>query len=55
MFTEPTFKLEPLANYRMQLYGNNKIICLELFTENLKFKNNWAIWGKYTTEGGEKR
>lgn len=55
MFTEPTFKLEPLANYRMQLYGNNKIVCLELFTDNLKFKNNWAIWGKYITEEGEKR
>jgi len=55
IFNEPTFKLEPLINYKMQLYGNGKIVCLEQTSEDLRFKKESAIWGKYKTTEGESR
>jgi hypothetical protein len=55
MFTETSFKLEPLANYRMQLYGNGKIVCLELDSNDLFFKFEKPIWGDYKTKDGEIR
>ncbi|WP_443943841.1 hypothetical protein ACJVDH_13025 [Pedobacter sp. AW1-32] len=54
-FTEPSFKLQPLENYKMKLYGNGKIVCLEQNSEDLRLKNRWAIWGKYKTAEGETR
>ncbi|NTE23517.1 hypothetical protein G6M26_33760 [Agrobacterium tumefaciens] len=55
MFNEPTFKLEPLSNYKMKLYGNGKIVCLEQSSEDLRLKNKTPIWGKYKTAQGETR
>lgn len=55
MFSEPTFKLEPLINYKMHLFGNGKIVCLEQTSEDLRLKNKTAIWGKYKTTEGETR
>lgn len=54
-FNEPTFKLEPLENYSMKLYGHGKIVCLEQTSEDLRLKKRWAIWGKYKTSEGETR
>ncbi|MCX2451710.1 hypothetical protein OQX61_10600 [Pedobacter sp. PLR] len=55
MFTEPSFKLDPLANYRMQLYGNGKVVCLELDSNDLFFRFEKPIWGDYKTKEGEIR
>ncbi|WP_293307055.1 hypothetical protein [Pedobacter sp. UBA5917] len=55
VFNNPSFKLEPLANYTMKLYGHGKIVCLEQTSEDLRLKKRWAIWGKYKTSEGETR
>ncbi|WP_316804295.1 hypothetical protein [Pedobacter nototheniae] len=55
IFNEATFKLEPLNNYKMHLYGNGKIVCLEQTSEDLRLKNKTPIWGKYKTAEGETR
>jgi len=55
IFDEPTFNLEPLRNYKMRLYGDGKIVCLEQASEDLRLKNKTPIWGKYKTADGETR
>ncbi len=47
-FTDPTFKFQPLENYKMVLYGNGKIVCLEQESTDLRLKGESAFWGKYT-------
>jgi hypothetical protein len=53
-FLIPGFKLEPLANYQMRLYGNGKIVCLEQTSEDTLLKNRTPIWGRCETSNGEK-
>lgn len=46
-FDNDTFKMEPLENYKMKLYANGKIVCLEQDTQDLRAKGKSALWGKY--------
>ncbi|WP_316804292.1 hypothetical protein [Pedobacter nototheniae] len=52
-FLIPEFKLKPLENHRMRLYGNGKIVCLEQTSEDAKLKNRSPIWGEAQLSGGE--
>lgn len=46
-FTITTFKLEPLENYKLNFYGNGKIVCLELISLEKIMRGKSALWGKY--------
>jgi hypothetical protein len=46
------YKLEPLENYQLKLYGAGKIVCLELLSLDSRLRGESAIWGKYKEEGG---
>lgn len=52
LFTNPSFKLEPLTGYRLALYGNGRIASLEQVSNDLRLKKESAIWGKSKNEKG---
>lgn len=52
-FLIPEFKLEPMKGYRMRLYGNGKIVCLEQTSEDPKLKNRSPVWGEGQLSSGE--
>lgn len=49
---DTTFKLEPLENYKLQLYGNGKVVCLEQTSADLRLQKRQSIWGKSKNEKG---
>ncbi|MBB6272817.1 hypothetical protein HDF26_003277 [Pedobacter cryoconitis] len=51
-FTKSSYKLEPLANYKMSLYGNGKLVCLEQNSMDIRFRGESALWGKYKNDKG---
>lgn len=50
VFNNSTFKLEPLENYIIKLYGDGKIVCLELKSVDKIMRGKSALWGKYKDE-----
>lgn len=51
-FVINSYKLEPLENYELKLYGDGKIICLELTSLDSRLRGESAIWGKYKEDDG---
>lgn len=49
-FTNATFNLEPLENYEVKLYGDGRIVCLELKSLESKKRGKSALWGRYKDE-----
>lgn len=51
-FDNPSFKLEPLENYAMKIYGDGKLVCLEHTSTDKRLQGRSSIWGKYNAEEG---
>lgn len=51
-FDTPSFKLEPLENYAMKIYGDGKLVCLEHTSTDTRLKGRSSMWGKYNAEEG---
>lgn len=51
-FDTPSFKLEPLENYAMKIYGDGKLVCLEHRSTDTRLRGRSSIWGKYNAEEG---
>lgn len=49
-FRDATFKLAPLENYEVKLYGDGRIVCLELTSLEPKMRGRSALWGTYKDE-----
>ncbi len=49
-FNTPSFKIEPLADYAMKIYGNGKLVCLEHTSMDTRLQGRSSIWGKYNAE-----
>lgn len=49
---DKTFKLEPLENYKLQLYGNGKVVCLEQTSKDVRLQKRQSIWGKGKNDNG---
>jgi len=54
-FKESSYKIEPLENYKMVLYGDGKLVCLELNSSDPRLRKEYALWGKYKNESGNTR
>ncbi len=46
-FTIKDYKLQPLENYKLQLYGDGKVVCLELTSLESKMRGKSALWAKF--------
>ncbi|MHC0444265.1 hypothetical protein ACWA1F_02580 [Flavobacterium sp. 3-218] len=46
-FTIADYNLQPLESYELKLYGDGKIVCLELKSEDKNLKGESALWAKY--------
>ena len=51
-FDTPSFKLEPLENYAIKIYGEGKLVCLEHTSTDTRLKGRSSMWGKYNAEEG---
>lgn len=51
-FDNPTFKVEPIKDYTLKLYGDGKLVCLEHSSLDLRLRGGSAIWGKYKGDKG---
>ncbi len=41
------YKLQPLQNYIVKLYGDGKLVCLELKSQDKNLRGESALWAKY--------
>lgn len=51
-FNTPSFKLEPLENYALKIYGDGKLACLENTSTDTRLQGMSSIWGKYNAKEG---
>ncbi|WP_123966616.1 hypothetical protein [Chryseobacterium phosphatilyticum] len=51
-FETPSFKLEPLENYTMKIYGDGKLVGLEHASKDIRLQGKSSIWGKYNAKEG---
>ncbi len=49
-FTIKDYKLQPLENYTIKLYGGGRIVCLELSSLEPKMRGKSALWANLTKE-----
>jgi len=45
--TAKSYKMQPLENYRLAIYGNGKLVCLEQKSTDLRLRSRSALWAKY--------
>ena len=51
-FTISNYQMQPLENYKLKFYGDGKIVCLELTSQEAKMRGKSALWAKFG-EGDE--
>ncbi|MCP2028710.1 hypothetical protein L1276_003881 [Flavobacterium sp. HSC-32F16] len=51
-FTIPNYEFQPLENYKLKLYGDGRIVCLELVSSDPKMKDKSALWAKFDEGDG---
>ena len=51
-FSESSFKLEPIQDYKLCIYGDGKIAALELNSADIRMKGKSALWGTYKNAAG---
>jgi len=47
-FSFPDYKVQPLENYKLVLYGNGKLVTLEQASVDIMFRKESALWFNYT-------
>ncbi len=50
-FTIPNYQMQPLENYKLKLYGDGRIVCLELNSLDNDFRGESALWVKFDDNG----
>ncbi|WP_163408087.1 hypothetical protein [Flavobacterium ajazii] len=51
-FTIPNYEFQPLENYKLKLYGDGRIVCLEIDSLDNKLKGESALWAKFDEGDG---
>ncbi|GAA3762392.1 hypothetical protein [Flavobacterium ginsengiterrae] len=46
-FTIKDYNIQPLENYELKLYGDGKLVCLELKSQDKNLRGESALWAKY--------
>lgn len=49
-FTDDTYKIQPLENYKMVFYGYGKLVGLEQTSMDIRLRGGSALWAKYKYE-----
>lgn len=50
-YTNSTYDLQPLENYKMVFYGEGKIVALQQTNMDIRLRGKLALWAKYSEEG----
>ncbi|PXY40616.1 hypothetical protein DMB65_11960 [Flavobacterium cheongpyeongense] len=45
-FTIPNYQMQPLENYKLKLYGDGRIVCLEIESSDNHLRGESALWAK---------
>ncbi|PXY40617.1 hypothetical protein DMB65_11965 [Flavobacterium cheongpyeongense] len=51
-FTIKNYQIQPLENYKLKFYGDGKIVCLELTSNDSKMRGKSALWAKFDEGDG---
>ena len=51
-YTDDSYQMQPLENYKMVFYGDGKAVALEQTSTDIIYKGESAFWAKYKTEKG---
>ncbi|MDN3673501.1 hypothetical protein QWY99_10590 [Flavobacterium branchiarum] len=51
-FIIPNFEMQPLENYKLKLYGEGRIVCLELTSNEPNMREKSALWAKFDEGDG---
>ncbi|TRX37439.1 hypothetical protein FNW52_05615 [Flavobacterium sp. ZT3R18] len=54
-YDNPTYKLEPFENYKMEFFGDGKLVCLRQISTDPRYKEKSALFGKYKDGDGNTR
>ncbi|MCP2028709.1 hypothetical protein L1276_003880 [Flavobacterium sp. HSC-32F16] len=52
-FTIPNYQMQSLENYKLKLYGDGRIVCLELNSLDNDFRGESALWAIFDEGDGE--
>ena len=52
-YTNSTYQLQPLENYKMVFYGADKVVALQQTSTDIRLRGKLALWAKYQNEGGK--
>jgi hypothetical protein len=50
-YTNPTYEMQPLENFRLVIYGDGKLVALEQNSMDVRLRGELALWAKYKNEG----
>jgi hypothetical protein len=55
IYDNPTYELQPFENYKMEFFGDGRLVCLRQISTDVRLREQSALWGKYKDEDGNTR
>ncbi|TRX37438.1 hypothetical protein FNW52_05610 [Flavobacterium sp. ZT3R18] len=54
-YDNPTYQLQPFENYKMEFFGDGRLVCLRQISNDARYREKSALFGKYKDENGNTR
>jgi hypothetical protein len=51
-YYNPTYELQPFENYKMEFFGDGRLVCLRQISTDVRLREQSTLWGKYKDEDG---
>ena len=51
-YDNPTYEFQPFENYKMDFFGDGRLVCLRQISTDVRLREQSALWGKYKDEDG---
>ena len=51
VYSNSTYKIQPLKDYKIVFFGNNKMVCLRQISNDIRLKEQSGLWGTYKLNG----
>ena len=52
-YENTSFKIQPLENYQLKLFGDGMVVALILNSMDIRLRNKTALWAKYNDKDGD--
>jgi hypothetical protein len=51
-YDNPTYEFQPFENYKMEFFGDGRLVCLRQISTDVRLREQSALWGKYKDNDG---